>query len=123
MKTNEIRISINAPRSEVFEFTIEPKNTPLWIDSVTEETINTKQIRLGTIYSNVYGDLEVTDYDSHVFFELTNKKTTYVCSYSYRKIDETTTEIIYFESMEDGSDLSDPMKKESFQKLKEILEN
>ncbi len=122
MKTNEIKVNIDIPVEAVFEFTLEPANTSRWIDAIEEETVNTKQIGLGTIYSNSYGNLEVTDYELNRFLELTNQKTGYQCSYSFRKIDNDTTEIIYFEQMLDGSKLTEPMKIESFKKLQEILE-
>ena len=122
MKTNEIRITIKAPPDEVFEFTIEPKNTHLWIDTVDIQTVDTKQIGLGTKYTNRYGVLEVTDYDRNAFFELTDQKTGYRCSYSYRKIDSETTELVYFESMEDGSELIEPMNNRHFKKLQALLE-
>ena len=122
MKTNEIRITIESPPEKVFEYTIEPKNTPLWIDSARIETVDTEQINLGTNYINNYGVLTVTDYDRNKFFELINQKTGYVCSYSYRKVNDNETELIYFEYMQDESKLADPMKQESFHKLKEILE-
>lgn len=122
MKTNEIRIIINTPRKKVFEFTVEPKNTHLWIESSGEKTIDTKQIGLGTKYSSSYGVLEVTDYEKDVFFELTDEVKGYQCSYSYRKIDDTSTELVYFEAMFDGSDISDPLEVRYFEQLKEILE-
>jgi len=123
MKVKEIRIIINASCDEIFEFTVEPTNTPKWIEGAGEETIDTKQILIGTKYSNDIGTWEVTDYDKDVFFELTNKETGYSCSYSYRRIDDNTTELTYFESMEDGSELTEPMKEEHFEKLKILLEN
>jgi len=122
MQTNEIRITIKAPPEEVFEYTIEPKNTHLWVKGAGKETVDTQQIGLGTKYINNYGVLTVTDYDRDKFFELTNNETEYLCSYSYRKISDQETELIYFEYMKNGSELSDPMKQKSFNKLKEILE-
>jgi hypothetical protein len=123
MKANELEITINKPIEEVFAFTLEPKNTPKWVEAVSEETVNTEQIGLGTIYSTEYRELEVTDYDRDKFFELTNHKTSYVCSYTYKKINDDTAQIIYFEYMQDGSNLADPMKQKSFEKLRELLEN
>lgn len=122
MKTNEIKVNIDIPVEAVFEFTLEPANTSRWIDAIEEETVNTKQIGLGTIYSNSYGNLEVTDYELNRFLELTNQKTGYQCSYSYKKISDDATQITYFECMQDGSELIEPMEQKSFQKLKELLE-
>lgn len=121
--SNEIRIIINVPREKVFEFTLEPKNTPKWLDFISHEEVDTKQIGLGTKYTNDFGEMEVTDYERNVYFELTKIDSEYQCSYSYRKIDEDTTELIYFEGMLDGSELEDSLDEESFDKLKLILEN
>jgi len=122
MKTNEREITIHKPIADVFEFTLEPSNTSKWRDDAGTKTVNTDQIGLGTLYSNNYGELEVTDYDRNTFFELTNHTTTLQCSYTYKKIDENSTKIIYFEYMQDGSDLAEPMKQESFEKLKELIQ-
>lgn len=122
MKTNEIRIIINAPSNEIFEFVLEPENTPKWIEGAGTKTVNTEQIGLGTIYSNDIGEWVVSDYDRNKFFELSDESIYYSCSYSFRKIDEENTELIYFESHSDGSALEHPMERKNFEKLKEILE-
>jgi hypothetical protein len=56
------------------------------------------------------------------YFELTSNETSYQCSYTYHKVDDETTELVYFEAMLDGSDLREPMNKKHFEKLKELLE-
>ncbi len=120
--SNEIRITINKPSKKVFEFVLEPNNTHLWCKDIKQETIDTEQIGLNTIYINNFGKLRVTDYERNVYFELSEIDTEYQCSYSFKKIDENTTELIYFEGMLDGSELSDVMDFEDFEKLKELLE-
>jgi len=122
MITNEIRITIDAPAEQIFEYTLEPKNTKHWVEGSIEMTTNTDQINLGTKYSNEYITREVTDYDRDKFIELTDTGGAYSCSYSFRKINENSTELIFFESMSDGSELEYPIGKESFEKLKEIIE-
>ncbi len=119
---HEIRITIAKPQDEVFEYTLEPNNTPKWCSAIEHESVDTKQIGVGTKYTNNFGELEVTDYEKNVYFELSETDTEYQCSYSFRKVDENTTEIIYFEQMLDGSTLVSPMKEKSFKKLQEILE-
>jgi hypothetical protein len=52
MKTNKLTIRISKPVSEVFDFTINPQNTPRWIDFIVEETVDGKEIKLGTRYTN-----------------------------------------------------------------------
>lgn len=122
MKANEVRIVINRPQKEVFEFTLEPKNTPLWVHDAIEMQTDTMQINIGTKYSNEFITREVTDYDRDKFLELHDVEGTYSCSYSFRKIDEDTTELVFFESHDNASELEFPIEEKYFQKLKEVLE-
>ena len=121
-KTNEIRIVINKPSVEVFEFTIEPNHKHEWCHNIEHEEVDKEQIGIGTVYTNNFGKLEITDYERNVYFELTDDVTQYQCSYSFRNMNDLSTEIIYFESMLDGSDLLEPMDEDYFVNLKEILE-
>lgn len=120
--SNEIRVRINLPREKVFEYTLEPKNTPEWVIDAVEMETDTAQIGIATRYSNEYICREVSDYEKNVFIELTDLDGNYSCSYSFRKVDEETTELTFFESHSDGSDLEYPLDKKSFERLKEILE-
>ena len=52
MNSNKLTVRISKPISEVFDFTISPYNTPWWVDFIAEETIDEKEIKLGTIYKN-----------------------------------------------------------------------
>ena len=49
MKENRISIIINKPVQEVFTFTIDPNNTPKWIDGIKEEQISEQPVKIGTI--------------------------------------------------------------------------
>jgi hypothetical protein len=122
MQTNEIRITIKAPPEEVFEYTIEPKNTKYWVTDSVEMKTDTEQIDLGTKYSNEYATRDVIDYERDKFIELADVDGIYSCSYTFRKIDNDSMELIFFESNIDGSALEYPLSKKSFNKLKEILE-
>ena len=51
MTENKLIIIVEKPVEYVFDFTTNPKNTPKWIDSIDQETTDTKEIRLGTVYS------------------------------------------------------------------------
>lgn len=122
MQTNEIRITIKAPPEIVFEYTLEPKNTKYWVEDSIEMTTDTDQIGLGTKYSNKHITREVTDYQRDNFLELADVDGIYSCSYSFRKIDDDTTELIFFESHNDGTELEYPIEADCFEKLKEVLE-
>ncbi|MEI7563640.1 MAG: hypothetical protein WCJ39_08670 [bacterium] len=52
MKENKLTIIINKPINEVFEFSTNPKNTHLWVDSIKEEITNEYPPKMGTIYKN-----------------------------------------------------------------------
>lgn len=122
MIANEIRIIINKVQNKVFEYVLEPKNIPKWIDFIQHEKIDTKQINIGTKYINDFGILVVTDYERNIYFELTDEDEKYQCSYSFKKIDDKRTEIIYFECMLDDSELDKPFNKKYFENLKKLLE-
>lgn len=51
---NEVKqtIAIEKPAQKVFAFTINPDNTPKWVDVVVEEQTNETPTKLGTIYKN-----------------------------------------------------------------------
>ena len=123
MKVNEIRTIINIPQDELFEYTIEPKNTKHWVEGSIEMLTNTEQIDIGTQYSNEHVTREVVDYERDKFIELADINGIYSCSYTFRKINDDSTELIFFESNSDGSDLEYPIEAKCFEQLKEKLEN
>lgn len=122
MKANKLEIFIQAPLSEVFEYTLEPSHTHLWIPGITKEEVDTKQIGLGTKYQNDTGNYEVTDYEKDKFFELSSLDSSYLCSYSFRKQEDNSTILTYFEYMTNGDDLDSPLSQESLITLQELIE-
>jgi hypothetical protein len=122
MKTNELRIIINKPQREVFEYTLEPNNMSFWVDIIDEQGVDTEQIGLGTVYKNNLGNFTVIDYERDKFLEFEDKSQYYKASFSFRKVNEEETEIIFFESKYNGENLERAFKKEYFENLKELLE-
>jgi hypothetical protein len=126
MRTNKLTIRINKPVSEVFDFTINPQNTPRWIDFIVEETIDGKEIKLGTRYTNQNKNgkinlYELTQFENDAVFELQSVPPHYTVKYTYNSISDTETELEYFEYVESG-ELSSPFPVSAMQKLKEVLE-
>ena len=126
MKENKLTIRINKPVSEVFEFTINPQNTPRWIDSIIEESIDTKEIKVGTRYTSVDKDnftknsYRVVKFENNRVFELQSLLFEYHVRYTYIPISENETELEYFEW--DAIDLATPLTQDTLEKLKNEIE-
>ena len=126
MEQNQLVIIIKKPIQEVFEFTTNPKNTPLWIPSIEEEIAEEYPPKIGTIYKNRRADSNwneytVVEFEPNKSFTLTEKDDNYSVRYIYRKIDDNTTELTYFELVKDG-ELEQPFTQEIFNGLKQIME-
>jgi len=126
MTENKLTIRIDKPTSAVFDFTVEPDNTPLWIDSIVSEKVSERPMKVGTIYKNTdkEGDTntyEVTKFSEGQMFELKSVPPGYTVRYTYTPISLTETEMEYFEWVDEG-DLGNPFTMEPLEKLKEILE-
>lgn len=52
MKPLKLTAIINRSAREVFAFTIDPKNTPSWVDFIEHEETSEWPVRLGTVYRN-----------------------------------------------------------------------
>jgi len=124
MQENKIVVIINKPIEEVFEFTTNPQNTPLWVPFIEEEIAEEFPPKIGTIYKNRRADSwntsQVTEYEPNNLFKLEND--TFSVKYSYKKVNKNTTELTYLESVKQGV-LAKPFTKEVLEKLKEIIES
>ena len=110
----------------MFEFTINPKNTHLWIENVQKEETNEWPIKVGSRYRNtgddgVWDEYEVIDLKQNELFELKMVNGTYHVRYTYKPIDTNNTEITYFEWDENG--INSPFQQMALAKLKDILES
>jgi CRISPR/Cas system CSM-associated protein Csm3 (group 7 of RAMP superfamily) len=127
MDTNKLSITINKPVSEVFEFTLNPKNTPKWIETMMEEKTDTENIKVGTKYSNTNDGITWTEYlcsllQKDTLFELQEVGGSYRVKYTYVPISTNETELAYIEWTDDKSELSKPLEMKALEKLKSAIE-
>ena len=127
MKYNKISITINKPVNVVFEFTINPVNTPKWILSIVEEKTDESPVRVGTIYRNknkdgVWTKYEMIEFERNKAFTIKQKGSSYRVRYIFKSLADNSTELTYFEWVEIGS-LENPFDMETMKKLKAVLEN
>ena len=126
MKENRIKIIINKPIEEVFEFTTNPKNTHLWFPSIEEEVAEEYPPKINTIYKNrgkdfKWNSYKVIQFKKNEIFTLKDLDGNYSVRYTYKKLDENKTEMEYFEWVENG-ELENPFTEEILGKLKELME-
>ncbi|MFR2570871.1 MAG: hypothetical protein ACLS90_04100 [Clostridia bacterium] len=53
MKENKLKIFINKPVKEVFEYSLESNNVPKWIKSIKVEIQEERPVKLGTKLKNI----------------------------------------------------------------------
>src|ERR1700728_715337 len=102
MQHNILKIKINKPVEEVFEFTTNPINTHKWIDSIVAEETSDWPIKLGSIYKNTdrqgnQAEYTVIELAPSLYFSLRSKDENYVVRYSYTILPDNTTELEYHE--------------------------
>ncbi len=127
MKDKTLVIRINKPAKEIFDFTLNPKKTPKWLNSIVIEEANESPVKKGTVYRNQntqgeWGEYTITDFKKNEMFEWTKSDNNYHVKYTFKPISENTTELDYYEWVDEG-ELDEPFTLEILQKLKSILEN
>ena len=127
MKENKISIQIPKSVDEVFEFTINPANTPRWIQHLDVEETNEWPAKLGTIYRNrgasgAWSEYVVSVFELNKTFELVAKDKNYHVRYTYTELESGDTELEYFEWVDRG-ELEEPFTQKILEKLKSVMEN
>jgi len=125
MKELKLKITINKPAAEVFAFTLNPENTPKWIDFIKEEETNEWPVKLGTIYRNTDGkgewdEYELTEYDPPRAFTLSRRGPRYHVRYLLTD-HGSSSELEYYEWVDSG-EITVPFTMEPLEKLKRIIE-
>jgi len=125
MKDLRLAITINKPAKVIFEFALNPKNTPTWVDFITVEETNEWPPKLGTIYRNQnpageWREYELTAFKPNKEFVL-SKKGGYHVRYTLRPIDENTTKLEYYEWIDNG-ELTEVLTQDVLEKLKRVIE-
>lgn len=126
MKQIKLKIQINKSAREVFEFCLNPNNTPKWIDGIMEEKTNEWPVKLGSVYKNTgdgksWDEYTLTKFKKFDTFTLSAKDNNYHVKYTLTPIGGNACELEYFEWVEKG-ELENPFTMQQLQKLKEILE-
>ena len=126
MKDNRITIQIETPVQKLFEYTINPKNTPKWIESIVKEETNEWPVRIGTVYKNQnklgkWSEYSVADLKTNEIFKLVSKDKNYHVRYTYISLGKNTSTLEYYEWVDKG-EIEEPFSQEVLKKLKLLLE-
>ena len=126
MKDKKLTIEIGRSVSEVFNFTLNPDNTPKWIDGIVAEETNEYPAKLGTIYKNKgkggnWNEYEMTGFEKDKMFELTRLNGNYHVRYTFEPTDNGRCNFEYYEWVDEG-ELDNTVSQEVLQKLKEVVE-
>lgn len=127
MKDNRLKIRINRPVHEVFQFVITPPNSVRWINSVVDEKTNEWPVKVGTVYKLKNENREVSgvivkQIEPDKMIEWVSEDGNYHCRYVFEPIDKKTSEFNYYERVDKG-DLEGPFALTVLEKLKSVLEN
>ena len=130
MKDVKLTVTINRPPRNVFEFSINPNNTPKWVDGVVKEQTNESPTKLGTIYRNQgldgnWSEFEITAFEPGYMFELTKKDDDHHVKSTFKSLDNGQCELEYYVWVDSG-DIDGRFAQDKIenilQKLKVVME-
>lgn len=126
MKDKRLTIQIDKSSDEIIAFTLNPKNTPLWIESLVKEETSEWPVKVGTVYRNQNKKGEWNEYTltelKENSFTMTQKDGNYYVRYTLTPVDAKTTEFEYYEWVDNG-ELQEPFTQDILEKLKQVVEN
>jgi hypothetical protein len=124
---NKLTIKIERSVKEVWDFLLDPKNTPKWISAIAYEEMSGWPPKVGTIYRNktkvngIWSKYIVTELKEKEMFVFMQDDKNYHVRYTFKPSGENSTELEYFEWVEKGT-LLYPFTQGILNKLKRILE-
>ncbi len=126
MKEFKLTVQINRPTKDVFAFTLDPKNTPKWIDFIAVEQANEWPPKVGTIYRNQntageWREFELTALRPDKEFVLSTKGGFHV-RYGFTPLTTTATEMEYSEWLDNGDVGDGGLTMDALEKLKREVE-
>ncbi|HEX7041797.1 MAG TPA: DUF3284 domain-containing protein [Patescibacteria group bacterium] len=124
MNDNRLKIIINKPLAEVFEFCVTPPHAKLWVPNIINETTNQWPAKIGTVYTEYKNDntsfnIIVTDYKENEYIEWKTEDGKYHVRYTFTPVNQNATQLEYVENGE----VTEPFTQEILEKLKQVIEN
>ncbi len=127
MQKNILSIEINKPAAEIFNFCLNPENTPLWVSSIIHEEIDTPVPQLGTHYKNQsedgsWNEYEVVEFHPNTLFAFKQEGGPYSVRYDFEDVSDGTSKLTYTEWVTEG-ELENPFDMLPLEKLKTLVES
>ncbi len=131
MKSLTQTIQINKPIGQVFTFTLNPENTPKWVEPIVTEQTNEWPVKLGTIYRNQrkngeWSEYEVTAFDPGKTFVMSQRNDSFHVGYAFTPVDNGAATELKYRIWKDEGELPVSLTIDTLQgildKLKQVVE-
>jgi len=93
MKDMKLTFQIKKPVTELFNFLLDPNNTPTWIESIVKEETNEWPVKVGTIYRNhgedgIWSEYTLIHLEPNKSFEMMKNDNNYHVRYTFKELDK-----------------------------------